>query len=193
MRINTDRALADFERLENEIEAQKERLSKLEQQHHDLATFLRLAQQYAVLETAEASPAVKSAPTRTGRNPTPEVLQTPMTLKRDSGKRQTEVAVRLVQMFRPGEIFTTLDAAERLNVTFPLPPDVTRAHHLSSYLSREADAKNGVLDRLSVGEYRLRNAARALVGDLLAPEVVGEPDGMAVQATSPDEHAGSEL
>lgn len=84
-------------------------------------------------------------------------------LRRDRTNQQTKVAMAVVRNFRPGEVLTATDAAAKIAGVIPHPNSTTPAHHLSSFLYREANGENGILERIEPGRYRVRSNADQLI------------------------------
>lgn len=154
MEVDLEQARMDLEKLDAEVASLEDRLTKKHAERSELMAFLRVA------ETYQAGKHKSNGKAR----PTAVKVVPAITLHRDPAKRQTIVATRLVERYEPGEIFTIREAVEHLG-SLPLsrPKGVSEIHHLSSFLSREADARNGVLERINRGKYRLRSNAQTLI------------------------------
>ncbi len=180
----TDAEIAETEQMLTSLTAQ---MALLQGRKTDLETFLRLAEEYvdqpppvvAEKVVAESAAEKPPAPPRSrlvvrpierpfvAERAATEKFSVPqraaMTLRRNPDLRQTQIAKRLGETFEPGDTLTAVEAQEKLGALLDNSTGITRVHFVSSFLAREADATNGILERLEVGKYRLRPNAKDLV------------------------------
>jgi hypothetical protein len=91
-----------------------------------------------------------------------------MTLKRRPDTRQTQIALALTRDFRPGDILTAKDCAAKWGDRFVHPEGTVQpGHYISSFLIKEAMAQNGLLQRVGVGQYRLKENPQVFLGSEL--------------------------
>lgn len=185
MKINIDRVEARLQTIRAETKNLQDRLETLQAEERDITTFMRVYSEYGMAEEARAS--TEPVENRSSRPPPPAAAvpeqrvrrrggHAPVdgrdVLKREPGRRQTEIAQEILRQFRPGEIVSARVVAAKFGRKFVHPGGkIHPTHYLSAYLNKEAQCANGILERTGDirGEYRIKADAEELLGSL-APE-----------------------
>lgn len=164
MNINLGKAKDDLEVTDNQIVAMTEEIARLNTELADLVakrgqleSFIQLCDQYAENPSLKVDRVtmVHEGTDRPAKRPP----AAPPKLDRDPQKQQTKIAVALAQRYHPGEILTSHGAAETTKDIITDTSGVQPQHFIVNYMTREALAVNGIVERVDRGRWRLRDDA----------------------------------
>lgn len=124
-----------------------------------LKMFVYLAQKYRNGDLAATAPEVVTVeelapPAPTGRDPNRNLVRNP-------DKTQTKIAKIIVENYQPGNVFTLESILDKLRHF--VPDGKKPGQWIGTYMSREMNHGNGILEKEGPARYRLRdNAAKIL-------------------------------
>ena len=162
MNINLEKAKDDLEVLDSQVISMTEEIDRLNEELAELRTkraylesFIRLCEHY----TEPQQYVDKVTVVHEGNRPTKRTPAAPPKLDRDPAKQQTKIAIALAQKFQPGDILTSHSAADTASHVITDTKGLMPQHYIVNYISREAHAVNGIVERVDRGQWRMRDNA----------------------------------
>lgn len=168
--INEEKATSRLETVQREIRNLQNRIEALQAEERDLEIFLRVSADYQM--AGPLGTFAEAVAQREEGQPLPASDRGALrhhehdTLKREPGTRQTRIAQEVLKTYKPGDVLTAGTLALALKGKFKHPAGkIQDSHYLSSYLNKEAQCVNGILERTHRvrGEYRIKPNADELV------------------------------